>query len=442
MGTLAVVNNMCRFRSVLLWRFLTAIALLSAGSIGWAQNQTEECTHEYGFTPDSGSLQKILSAHKQWLFDPDTGARADLCRMNLAGIELEEADLRRAKLEEADLRGAKLRDANLEKAHMHRADLAGADLTGASMVESLMRKTNLVEANLAGANLRGVNLRKSIATRARFNGANLTDANLSKVDFEHATLIGANLQGASLRKARLIFADLREANLDEAKVRDANLTSANLVGASLLGADFKDAVLNGTNVYPEQLSEALGLTDEQVERTVQAPGNVFAAENATRAVEPEVEVVGATVESQAAVSAVEVETEALTEEQSEVVSAPVAEPAVAEPAVAEPAVATVAEPAAETVIEPPSIAEGSFLVQLGSYRVERNAHNLWDEIKTKHSVLFDAYTARVVEVDLDSGKWHRLRAGPFQSRQAAIALCTHYQEVRPDAPCVPVTAGN
>ena len=92
-------------------------------------------------------------------------------------------------------------------------------------------------------------------------------------------------------------------------------------------------------------------------------------------------------------------------------------------------------------MEQASITEGNFLVRLGSYRVDSNAHNVWDEVKTRHPVLFDGYITRVVEVDLDSGKWHRLQADPFESGQAAIAFCTDYQAARPDAPSVPVTLG-
>ena len=419
---------MYRSRSIPLWRFLVSIALLTVGPLSWGQNETEECANGYGLSPDPGTLREMLNAHKQWLNDPDTGARAELCRMNLVGIELEEADLRRVKLEEADLRRAKLRGANLEKAHMHRANLAGADLTGANLAESVMRKTNLEGSDFSLANLAGANLHKSIATGARFDGADLSGANLSKTDLERAIFIGANLQGASLRKARLVLADMREANLDRAKVRQTDFTSANLVGASMLDADFEDAVLEGTNVYPDQLSQAQGLTEEQVERTVQMPGNLFATQNAKQTSEPEVEVVGATVESPE-VSTVEEATDPAPEPQPEADTAP-------EP---EPAVVAVAEPGSETSMEQPAITEGNFLVQLGSYRLESNAHNVWNEVTTRHPVLFDQFTARVVEVDLDSGKWHRLQAGPFQSRQAAIALCTDYQAARPDAPCVPVT---
>ena len=428
---------------LLRWRFLGLAVLLGTATFGFAQDQSEECGNDYGLIPDPTSLRLILQAHSQWLADPDTGARAELCRMNLAGVELEAADLRRVKLEEADLRGAKLRGANLEKAHLHEANLAGADLTETNLTDTVMRKTNLDQADFSRADLAGASLRKSSASGARFVGANLSEANLTKVNFTRASLVGANLQGAKMRKAVLELADIRQANLDGAKLRQADFTRANLVGSSFVDADFGGAVLVGTNVDAAQLAAAQGLTEEQLEGIVQMSGNAFAALNAAseEASEPEVGVVG---------GADEPEVEAASVDEPEVEIASVDDSDVDEPEVAvasgtesEVEVASVGQPAEETEVAP-AIVDGAYVVQLGSFRVEETAYNVWREVKAKHESLFAPYSARVVSVDLgvENGKWHRLQVGPLPSRQAAATLCANYQKARADAPCIPVTAGS
>ena len=90
-------------------------------------------------------LATILEQHKQWLNNPDTGARADLYGAVLTGANLARADLTGAYLARATLAGADLTGANLTGANLYGADLYWATLTGA----------NLNEADLAGANLTG-----------------------------------------------------------------------------------------------------------------------------------------------------------------------------------------------------------------------------------------------------------------------------------------------
>src|SRR5437899_5671813 len=89
-------------------------------------------------------LAEILDQHKIWAESGgESGAKADLCGVNLA---------------KADLTGV-----NLQGAHLHRMNLAGADLSmanlrGASLVRSNMQNANLLGTELRGANLMGANL--------------------------------------------------------------------------------------------------------------------------------------------------------------------------------------------------------------------------------------------------------------------------------------------
>src|SRR5438093_11346489 len=122
-------------------------------------------------------LAEILDQHKIWVeSDGESGAKADLCGVNLA---------------KADLTGV-----NLQGAHLHRMNLVGADLSmanlrGASLVRSNMQNANLLGTELRGANLMGANLYGAEGLWfGRLGGTNLFDAvlpeSISAVDSSKA----------------------------------------------------------------------------------------------------------------------------------------------------------------------------------------------------------------------------------------------------------------
>src|SRR5437899_8454702 len=122
-------------------------------------------------------LAEILDQHKIWAESGgESGAKADLCGVNLA---------------KADLTGV-----NLQGAHLHRTNLAGADLSmanlrGASLVRSNMQNANLLGTELRGANLMGANLYGAEGLWfGRLGGTNLFDAvlpeSISAVDSSKA----------------------------------------------------------------------------------------------------------------------------------------------------------------------------------------------------------------------------------------------------------------
>ncbi len=122
-------------------------------------------------------LAEILDQHKMWVESGgETGAKADLCGVNLA---------------KADLTGV-----NLQGAHLHRTNLVGADLSmanlrGASLVRSNLQNANLLGTELRGANLMGANLYGAEGLWfGRLGGTNLFDAvlpeSISAVDSSKA----------------------------------------------------------------------------------------------------------------------------------------------------------------------------------------------------------------------------------------------------------------
>jgi hypothetical protein len=114
----------------------------------------------------------------------------------------------------------------IEADSMEAADMAGANLEYA----------DLVAVNLSRATLRGTNL-----CHANLSAANLSAADLRDATLEWADLAAANLEGADARDAVLLDANFRGANL-----RRANLSGAHLYNADLRGADLTDANLTGT----------------------------------------------------------------------------------------------------------------------------------------------------------------------------------------------------
>jgi hypothetical protein len=99
-----------------------------------------------------------------------------------------------------------------------------------------LRGTDLRRVNLAGAKLAGAILSEVRLEEANFAGISLEEAILRAAHLEHSNLTGAKMQGAFLLNTRLNGARLRNANL-----QGAFLGGARFDGAELLGADLTDA---------------------------------------------------------------------------------------------------------------------------------------------------------------------------------------------------------
>jgi uncharacterized protein YjbI with pentapeptide repeats len=158
--------------------------------------------------------------------------QADLSSVDLRGSDLRHVDLFRALLRRSNLAGARIRKARevvLIQARMSDCDLAGAQLQGADLTDAQMpgaklRRANLVDSVLVGANL----------TKADLRGAELIGANLSRADLERADLRGANLAATILNQTTLNRADLTgchvygisawDLKLDGAKQNDLSIT--------------------------------------------------------------------------------------------------------------------------------------------------------------------------------------------------------------------------
>ncbi|MEO5337286.1 MAG: pentapeptide repeat-containing protein [Magnetospirillum sp. WYHS-4] len=156
-------------------------------------------------------------------------------------------DLAQADLEEAKLAGMNLGGVLMPLANLKRADLSGADCTLANLSGA-----NLEEVNLGGAKMEGANMAGAYLLRANLSGTILRRANLSgaalvgKVNLTGADMYGAVLSGARLSGALLSGANLANSILAGADLREADLQGANLAGAEISGAKFDGANLTAT----------------------------------------------------------------------------------------------------------------------------------------------------------------------------------------------------
>lgn len=150
------------------------------------------------FAPEE--LNAILAAHEDWLVSEGIqGARADLRRGLLRGLDLSGVDLRKAWL-----RGATLSEVNLSGARMAGADLTGCDLTDANLTGAALRGADLRDADLAGTALRDADLQDADLrdvkglTGGQFGGSDVAGAKLPDaiVKFEGLTNVQETSKGA------------------------------------------------------------------------------------------------------------------------------------------------------------------------------------------------------------------------------------------------------
>ncbi len=141
-----------------------------------------------------------------------------------------------------DLAGANLEGANLFRVHLAGANLIDANLASANLIDATLEGANLISANLISAKLEGAELEGANLVRAELEGATLEDAHLEDADLGRAILVGAILTGAILTGANLAGATLEGATLAHAHLARANLHDAKLAGATLEGADLINAI--------------------------------------------------------------------------------------------------------------------------------------------------------------------------------------------------------
>jgi len=216
-------------------------------------------------------------------------AQASLSGVCLTGASLFRADLRGACLVDAQLDGAVLIGAQLDDANAHNAQMKGADLrlatiTDADLTSADLRNANMKQVRANGANMRGISLDGADLTQAILAPSqHLDETRLERdrltfvphpTDLMLACMKGAILEEANLKEANLACADLTDCDLqnaDSSRVyfgvfgpptedpKDRSSFGANLTRTILSGVDLTNAV----NLGAATLSEAAWLLDSE-----------------------------------------------------------------------------------------------------------------------------------------------------------------------------------
>jgi uncharacterized protein YjbI with pentapeptide repeats len=215
----------------------------------------EHLSHELENTFDkSSTLEKIagITLNNRDLryanFNQAKLPKADLRDTNLQGANLMNANMQGAYLSDANMQGAHLSAAKLQGAILDYANLQGAHLSAAKLQAAILINANLQDAHLQSANLQGAHLSTAKLQGAYLHSANLQGAHLSTTNLHGANLMSANMQDAYLMDANLQGAILIDANLQDAHVQSANLQGANLSTANLQGTDLRFTHLQGANL--------------------------------------------------------------------------------------------------------------------------------------------------------------------------------------------------
>ena len=160
-----------------------------------------------------------------------------------------------------------------------RLNLAGANLQRAQLSKGKFANANLAEARLESAALDEANLEGASLDEAHLQGARLDGAHLEGASVYLASLVGVWLSGAHLEGARLNGAHLEGAMLSEAHLQGARLDGAHLEGARLDGAHLEGAVLFRADLSevrgldPDQLASAVGDDTTTLPEGMQRPAN-------------------------------------------------------------------------------------------------------------------------------------------------------------------------
>jgi uncharacterized protein YjbI with pentapeptide repeats/Tol biopolymer transport system component len=189
----------------------------------------------------------------------DKSRKEDLVRF------LAEADIVQSlDLYQADLSGFNLSGVDLSGAHLNGATLDHTNLSGGNLSGSHLNFAGLNGANMNGANLSSSNLSNAVLYHAKLSHANLSHANLYGVELEGSVLNSANLSHANLKYSYLTG----NINLGHADLSGPDLSDANLNGANLSGANLSSANLSGATMDHANLSGAIGVTEQSLERQI------------------------------------------------------------------------------------------------------------------------------------------------------------------------------
>ncbi|WP_243348474.1 pentapeptide repeat-containing protein [Parabacteroides sp. FAFU027] len=137
----------------------------------------------------------------------------------------------------------------LEALHSKKSDDGGGynielDLTRANLYRIDLHGLNLENVDFAFSNLRSANLDGCNLKRAKGFKTDLSCARLSRTNMAEGRFDQANFENAQFHETNLVSAKLKNTNLKGAEFQQAQLQDAHLDGSDICGAKFEHANLN------------------------------------------------------------------------------------------------------------------------------------------------------------------------------------------------------
>lgn len=239
-------------------------ASLAGATIAGADMATANLTNVWTF--DTGGVPASLPAGWEDVSHYILGPTANLTEALLSGQDLAGFDLDQANLSSADLAHTNLSGTDLAQATL--AGVQSAGITGTPALPAgwqlltgylvgagaYLEGAELSGADLASADLTGTDFGGAVLSGADLSNANLSTAKLGSADLSQADLAGANVSGAILTKAVLPDANLTNTDATGSELTDASLTKATLTGTILTDADLDGANLVGTDLSAATLT--------------------------------------------------------------------------------------------------------------------------------------------------------------------------------------------
>ena len=159
--------------------------------------------------------------------------------------------------------------ATLDKANFTKAFLDNSALDSASFIETRFNQTVMTNSSAKGADFTNASFNDadmtgSMAQGAIFSGVNFNNTLLSSTQFSGAVFTGINMSGSYGDKSIFYSANFTGANITGSDFTRANFEKAVFKEAVLTDTHFERAVLTDTDFSGADLSEATGLTQEQL----------------------------------------------------------------------------------------------------------------------------------------------------------------------------------
>jgi uncharacterized protein YjbI with pentapeptide repeats len=205
-------------------------------------------------------IGRRTAKRREWEKENAKG-RADRFYLDLRGANLRGLDFRGLWFERTRFDGCQLEYAEFWHSHMSDSQFVGCNLSGASIWESDFKGAHFSRVKAFGTQI----VRNDLSgVRMSFN--DFTASTWNYTQLSHVYCLDSKFRGCSFHHVRAEMARFDSCSFDYANFSVASLNGVEIKG-SVVGAEFDHSSLYGSN-----LSEAEGLTHQQVANAFEGDG--------------------------------------------------------------------------------------------------------------------------------------------------------------------------